>query len=101
MQSRTFATTMLATALVLSHGVIAEEKQSFESFEQLMDQFEFEWEVHPVTTDDGYILNMFRLVAPKPDSDLYKVGHRIVRENEKFFPERMQKIKDEQQAKID
>ena len=61
-----------------------------------MDQFEFQWEVHEVTTDDGYILNMFRLVGPRDDSRLYDSSrHRIIKESQKFYPERMQKQDDQ------
>ena len=79
-------------------------KDNFESFENLMEQFQFDWEVHSVTTDDGYILNMFRLVGPKANASLYSSDQNASRNRNRaavsnsdlyFYPERMQK-KDEQ-----
>ena len=69
-----FASAMLAilNQFVVEATEVKEGSSSrFESFEKLMDQFEFQWEVHEVTTDDGYILNMFRLVGPREESRLY------------------------------
>ena len=48
------------------------EKVEFLSFEKAIARYEFEWEVHPVITEDGYILNMFRLMGPRANSELYK-----------------------------
>lgn len=80
----------------------ADGSRQFETFEALMDQFEFEWEAHSVTTDDGYILNMFRLVGPKPGAQLFDDRrHQFVKQpdEETFYPERIQKIEDEKRAR--
>ena len=41
------------------------ERTVFKSFDEAVSQYDYDWEVYPVTTDDGYKLNMFRLVGPK------------------------------------
>ena len=72
------------------------DKISFLSFEKAISRYDFEWEVHPVTTQDGYKLNMFRLIGPKPDSDLYirNPRKRIVKDTEYFYPDRIRELKE-------
>lgn len=60
-----FAASLVAfTTSVRGAHASEHEKIVFRSFEEAIGKFEFDWEVHQVTTADGYILNMFRLLGP-------------------------------------
>lgn len=50
-----------------------EERNIFKSFDEAVSQYDYDWEVHAVTTEDGYKLNMFRLVGPKEGTKNAKV----------------------------
>ena len=41
-----------------------EDKHNFKSFHKLMKQHNYDWEVYTTNSEDGYELNMFRLVGP-------------------------------------
>ena len=76
------------------------ERTVFESFDRVVSRFEFDWEVHPVTTEDGYMLNMFRLIGPTPDSKLHarsSARRKPVKEAEYFYPERIRELHEKQQ----
>lgn len=55
----------LISTKTLAKGQATEhDKTVFQSFDQAVSQYEFEWQTYKVVTEDGYILNMFRLVGP-------------------------------------
>ena len=40
------------------------DRHKFKSFHKLMKKHNYEWEAYSTNTEDGYELNMFRLVGP-------------------------------------
>ena len=55
-----------AMAAVCEMGLaVSEENQvTFKSFHKVISKYDYEWEVFPVHTEDGYELHMFRLLGP-------------------------------------
>lgn len=83
-------------AFLANAGRVENHEESFESFQNVIEQYEFAWEAHSVTTEDGYILNMFRLVGPTPRSTRYQHTSRKVKEREKFYPDRIRELHEKQ-----
>ena len=54
----------------LSNAASARDHEHFQSFGDAIYQFEYDWEPYSTTTDDGYILTLFRLQG--------LIGHRPV-----------------------
>ena len=69
MKARAICATTGALFSAESLAKVSEHERSvFKTFDEAVSQYDYDWEVHPVTTEDGYILNMFRLVGPKEGS---------------------------------
>ena len=90
------------TLALMSQGAPASEHERtiFESFDRVVSRFEFDWEVHPVATEDGYMLNMFRLIGPTSDSKLHarsSARRKAVKQTEYFYPERIRELHEKQQ----
>ena len=49
---------------VLANAACEEDHERYASFSDAIDQFEYDWEPHTTTTEDGYILTLFRLAGP-------------------------------------
>ena len=62
----TAVTVAAAMAGVIDQCFAATEQQQaiFKSFDDAVSKYDYDWEVYPVITDDGYKLNMFRLLGP-------------------------------------
>ncbi len=68
----------LLTSATLAARASEHEKHIFKTFDQAIAKFEFDWEVHKATTEDGYVLNMFRLLGPLPNSKMH--AHKLTAE---------------------
>ena len=55
-----------AMAAMPQFGLAAskEDKHKFKSFHKLMKKHNYDWEAYQTHTEDGYELNIFRLVGP-------------------------------------
>ncbi len=60
MKSFAIATIMAVTARAACEA----DHEKYHTFSEAIEQFEYDWEPYTTTTEDGYILTMFRLAGP-------------------------------------
>ena len=67
-------------AILASAAAAASEvdQDKYLSFHLAIRQFEFDWEPYTVTTDDGYVLTMFRLQGPIGNVPVYRDAKQSV-----------------------
>ena len=53
--------TAMAMTSSISNAANARDHEHYPSFGDAIYQFEYDWEPYNTTTDDGYILTLFRL----------------------------------------
>ena len=56
----------------------SEDREKYWSFSHALEQFEFDWEPHTATTDDGYTVTMFRLQGPIGNVPVYREAKQAV-----------------------
>ena len=54
----------MAAVSKVGYAASKENQAIFKSFHKIITKYDYDWEVYPVHTNDGYELNMFRLVGP-------------------------------------
>lgn len=71
---------LLATALLVSaaYAACAEDHHKYHTFSEAMDMFEYDWEPHTVTTEDGHILTLFRLAGPIGNLPVHRTASQSV-----------------------
>ena len=70
----------IAVAIVaaVAEAACVEDHDRFPSFSAAMAQFEYDWEPHTATTEDGYILTMFRLAGPIGNFPVHRTASQSV-----------------------
>jgi len=53
-----------AVCAVAVHAACEADHEKYHTFSHNIEQFEYDWEPYTTTTEDGYILTMFRLAGP-------------------------------------
>ena len=61
MKSFAVASALIAAAAL---AACAEDHVKYPTFADAIGQFEYDWEPYTTTTEDGYILTLFRLAGP-------------------------------------
>lgn len=53
-----------ATIAISANAATEHDQHKYESFSHAISLFDYDWEPFTTTTDDGYILTLFRLAGP-------------------------------------
>jgi lysosomal acid lipase/cholesteryl ester hydrolase len=70
---------LVATILASAVSAACEhDHEKYHSFSHSLAQFEFDWEPYTVTTEDGYLLTMFRLQGPIGNVPVYREAKQSV-----------------------
>lgn len=54
----------MAAVYEMGYAASQENQATFKSFHKVVSKYDYEWEVFPVHTEDGYELHIFRLLGP-------------------------------------
>jgi len=57
--------TRLITSVCALISVVAAAAEEYKRFADVMNEYNFTWDAHKVTTDDGYILTTFHVTGNK------------------------------------
>jgi len=69
----------VATLFALSAKAATEEdQQKYHSFAHAIDQFDYDWEPFTTTTEDGFVLTLFRLAGPIGNFPVHRTASQAV-----------------------
>ena len=68
----------VALFAVSAYAACEEDHHRFPTFSAALEQFEYAWEPYTTTTDDGYILTMFRLAGPIGNYPVHRTASQSV-----------------------
>ena len=74
---KTFAT-VAALCVSMAQAACEADHARFPTFSEAIGQFEYDWEPHTTTTEDGYVLTMFRLAGPIGNFPVHRTASQSV-----------------------